>query len=43
MWAILIKYRAWGGLALDKNSGHDGAGIGTNSLHLYNHAFGYAD
>ena len=25
----------------DKSSGHDGAGIGTNSLHLYNRAFGY--
>lgn len=25
----------------DKNSGHDCAGIGTNSLHLYNRAFGY--
>lgn len=27
----------------DKSSGHDGAGIGTNSLHLYNRAFGYPD
>lgn len=27
----------------DKNSGHDGAGIGANSLHLYNRAFGYPD
>ena len=27
----------------DKNSGHDCAGIGTNSLHLYNRAFGYRD
>ena len=25
----------------DKNSGHDCAGIGTSSLHLYNRAFGY--
>lgn len=30
-------------ILLDKNSGHDGAGIGTNSLHLYNRAFGYPD
>ena len=27
----------------DKSSGHDGAGIGANSLHLYNRAFGYPD
>ena len=27
----------------DKNSGHDCAGIGTNSLHLYNRAFGYSN
>lgn len=27
----------------DKNSGHDCVGIGTNSLHLYNRAFGYPD
>ena len=27
----------------DKNSGHDCVGIGTNSLHLYNRAFGYAN
>ena len=27
----------------DKNSGHDGAGIGTNGMHLYNRAFGYPD
>lgn len=27
----------------DKNSGHDCAGIGSHSLHLYNRAFGYRD
>ena len=27
----------------DKSSGHDCVGIGTNSLHLYNRAFGYRD
>ena len=27
----------------DKSSGHDCAGIGANSLHLYNRAFGYSN
>ena len=27
----------------DKHRGHECAGIGTNSLHLYNRAFGYPD